>query len=111
MIDSFLNWGDHGKPNRGKIKGRWQPIESASSRYCERQLVIKNDSGDSSQLHVESAKYFEWLIVLIIEFGFSMMRIIIMQISVAVIHVNGLLDLDNSSHHTMPHSIIAKSKD
>ena len=43
--------------------------------------------------------------------GFSMMRIIIMQISVAVIHVNGLLDLDNSAHHTMPHSIIAKSKD
>ena len=34
-----------------------------------------------------------------------------MQISVAVIHVNGLLDLDNSSHHTKPHSIIAKSKD
>ena len=34
-----------------------------------------------------------------------------MQISVAVIHVNGLLDLDNSAHHTMPHSIIAKSKD
>ena len=66
MIDNFLNWGDHGKPNRGKIKGRWQPIESASSRYCERQLVIKNDSGDSSQLHVESAKYFEWFIVLII---------------------------------------------
>ena len=43
-------------------------------------------------------------------FGFSMMRIIIMQISVAFIHVNGLLDLDNSSHHTMPHWIIAKSK-
>ena len=39
------------------------------------------------------------------------MRIIIMQISVAVIHVNDFLDLDNSSHHTMPHSIIAKSKD
>ena len=66
IIDRFLNWGDHGKSKRGKIKCRWQPIKSASSRYCKRQLVIKIDLGDSSQLHVESAKYFELLIVLII---------------------------------------------
>ena len=25
VIDSFLNWGDHGKPKSGKIKGRCQP--------------------------------------------------------------------------------------
>ena len=25
MIDRFLNWGDHGKPKGGKIKGRCQP--------------------------------------------------------------------------------------
>ena len=25
MIDRFLNWGDHGKPESGKIKGRCQP--------------------------------------------------------------------------------------
>ena len=25
MIDRFLNWGDHGKPKSGKIKGRCQP--------------------------------------------------------------------------------------
>ena len=24
MIDRFLNWGDHGKPKSGKIKGRCQ---------------------------------------------------------------------------------------
>ena len=64
MNDRFLNWGDHGKPKSGKIIGRWQPIESASSRYCKRQLVMKNNSGDWSQS--ESAKYFELLIVLII---------------------------------------------
>ena len=64
MNDRFLNWGDHGKPKSGKIIGRWQPIESASSRYCKRQFVMKNNSGDWSQS--ESAKYFELLIVLII---------------------------------------------
>ena len=25
MIDRFLNWGDHGKPKSGKVKGRCQP--------------------------------------------------------------------------------------
>ena len=25
MIDRFLNWGDHGKPKSGKIKGRYKP--------------------------------------------------------------------------------------
>ena len=25
MIDRFLNWGHHGKPNSGKITGRYQP--------------------------------------------------------------------------------------
>ena len=25
MIDRFLNWGDHGKPKSGRIKGRCQP--------------------------------------------------------------------------------------
>ena len=25
MIDRFLNWGDHGEPKSGKIKGRCQP--------------------------------------------------------------------------------------
>ena len=25
MMDRFLNWGDHGKPKSGKIKGRCQP--------------------------------------------------------------------------------------
>ena len=25
MIDRFLNWGDHGKPKSGKIKGRCHP--------------------------------------------------------------------------------------
>ena len=25
MIDRFLNWGNHGKPKSGKIKGRCQP--------------------------------------------------------------------------------------
>ena len=25
MIGRFLNWGDHGKPKSGKIKGRCQP--------------------------------------------------------------------------------------
>ena len=64
MIDRFLNWGDYGKPKSGKVKGRCQPIESASSRYYKRQLVIKNNSGDWSQS--ENAKYFEWIIVLII---------------------------------------------
>ena len=63
MIGRFLNLGDHGKPKSGKIKGRCQPIQSASSRYCKRQLVIKNNTGDWSQS--ESAKYFEWIIVLI----------------------------------------------
>ena len=29
MIDRFLNWGDHGKPKSGKIKGR-----------CQRPLVV-----------------------------------------------------------------------
>ena len=63
MIGRFLNLGDHGKPKSGKIKGRCQPMQSASSRYCKRQLVIKNNTGDWSQS--ESAKYFEWIIVLI----------------------------------------------
>ena len=54
MIGRFLNLGDHGKPKSGKIKGRCQPIQSASSRYCKRQLVIKNNTGDWSQS--ESAK-------------------------------------------------------
>ena len=40
-----------------------------------------------------------------------MMRVIKMQILVAVIHDNGLLDLEFSSHHTKPDSVIAKSKD
>ena len=35
-----------------------------------------------------------------------------MQISVAFIHDNCLLDLDNSLHHTRrPHLVIARSKD
>ena len=34
-----------------------------------------------------------------------------MQISVAFIHDYCLLDLDNSSHHTRPHLVIARSKD
>ena len=25
MVDRFLNWGDHGKPKSGEIKGRCQP--------------------------------------------------------------------------------------
>ena len=25
MVDRFLNWGDHGEPKSGKIKGRCQP--------------------------------------------------------------------------------------
>ena len=54
MIGRFLNLGDHGKPKSGKIKGRCQPMQSASSRYCKRQLVIKNNTGDWSQS--ESAK-------------------------------------------------------
>ena len=28
MTDRFLNWGDHGKPKSGKIKGRCQPSVS-----------------------------------------------------------------------------------
>ena len=30
MIDRFLNWGDHGKPKSGKIKGRCQPPLTAA---------------------------------------------------------------------------------
>ena len=35
MIDRFLNWGDHGKPKSGKIKGRCQPplLPSLSINY------------------------------------------------------------------------------
>ena len=49
VIDSFLNWGDHGKPKSGKIKGRCQPPLGASIRnnvnYCcyllfERENII-----------------------------------------------------------------------
>ena len=54
MIGRFLNLGDHGKPKSGKIKGRCQPMQSACSTYCKRQLVIKNNTGDWSQS--ESAK-------------------------------------------------------
>ena len=33
MIDRFLNWGDHGKPKSGKIKGRCQPPLAANNQY------------------------------------------------------------------------------
>ena len=29
MIDRFLNWGDHGKPESGKIKGHCHPPQSS----------------------------------------------------------------------------------
>ena len=31
MIDRFLNWGDHGKPKSGKIKGRCPPPPDGSN--------------------------------------------------------------------------------
>ena len=34
MIDRFLNWGDHGKPKSGKIKGRCQPPLVSSNSVC-----------------------------------------------------------------------------
>ena len=43
MIDRFLNWGDHGKPKSGKIKGRCQrPLVYTSpdllARFCKVNL-------------------------------------------------------------------------
>ena len=43
MIDRFLNWGDHGKPKSGKIKGRCQPPLQLQNnvrhffKYCTNQ--------------------------------------------------------------------------
>ena len=43
MIDRFLNWGDHGKPNSGKIKGRCQPplfMTKAKSQFaCDPRVI------------------------------------------------------------------------
>ena len=33
MIDRFLNWGNHGKPKSGKIKGRCQPPPVATTAF------------------------------------------------------------------------------
>ena len=46
MIDRFLNWGDHGKPESGKIKGRCQPplVRTLPRRYvsCSFVCLINN---------------------------------------------------------------------
>ena len=48
MIDRFLNWGDHGKPKSGKIKGRCQP---PLIKTFAKQEVKTNYS------HIESAHF------------------------------------------------------
>ena len=58
----------------------------------------------------EEVKNITNLLKTSIEFGFSMMRTIKMQTSVAVFHDDSLLDVDNFSHYTQHHSIIVKSK-
>ena len=47
MIDRFLNWGDHGKPKSGKIKGRCQP-----PRPPHRDNSTNNSSSNINKISV-----------------------------------------------------------
>ena len=42
MIDRFLNWGDHGKPKSGKIRGRCQPPLVASITFSDQFWLPPN---------------------------------------------------------------------
>ena len=42
MIDRFLNWGDHGKPKSGRIKGRCQPLLVCAQAMLTICTVRKN---------------------------------------------------------------------
>ena len=44
MIDRFLNWGDHGKPKSGKIKGRCQPPLLMSNNFRTTAVLKKKTS-------------------------------------------------------------------
>ena len=39
MIDRFLNWGDHGKPKSGKIKGRCPPPPGQGLTPVNRKML------------------------------------------------------------------------
>ena len=47
MIDRFLNWGDHGKQESGKIKGRCQPPQSSVVRLwlLGQDICVSRDRG------------------------------------------------------------------
>ena len=56
MIDRFLNWGDHGKPKSGKIKGRCQPPLGRPILICMRWFL--------------SFHSFNWRILIFTSFSF-----------------------------------------
>ena len=43
MIDRFLNWGDHGKPKSGKIKGRCQPPPAQLMEWYFKIVIISEN--------------------------------------------------------------------
>ena len=52
MIDRFLNWGDHGKPKSGKIKGRCQPpcLRLTEESYCNVKLKCPDTGQHTVQI-------------------------------------------------------------
>ena len=54
MIDRFLNWGDHGKPQSGKIRGRYQlpPLEEEFQLITVEALSDRTggDDGDGKSM-------------------------------------------------------------
>ena len=62
MIDRFPNWGDHGKPKSGKIKGRCQPplklTNYETTRFPERSAGKRSHLKDVYLCLVRREKIF-----------------------------------------------------
>ena len=50
MIDRFLNWGDHGKPKSGKIKGRCQPPLNTALQQSEETAGLFSNVGAARKM-------------------------------------------------------------
>ena len=95
MIDRFLNWGDHGKPKSGKIKGRCQPPPGSASRGYS----LKTKLGDrmiKRLLNSVIAKYRD----------LSVSRRSIICLSLRLRQIIGLLATDRSRYFSQPRPII-----
>ena len=65
MIDRFLNWGDHGKPKSGKIKGRCQPpLDKTLQKKTKDGLLLPQPSfSPNKEPYLTSTYIFAFLMI------------------------------------------------